>query len=186
MRILNKLLLVLILILIFSFTFNKRNKIIEYQFESNNKYLSKYNFTVTRIIYEDEDKEIIDYGIFCDDTLSECNMRLMHERFNQWYIWSGSRWENLFQKQQLRKVEFDYTNKIIYPLGFYLFCDDTLHSFTYKNNDVDYTSDNNEYLFSRKKGVVIIKNESTFFKRNDYINDCLKDVKVDDFKLNLY
>lgn len=145
-----------------------QKKDVVFKFEANNKNLSKYNFIVNRVFINDS--VFTDRGILCNDTASSCEIKFSLNN-KDWNVWTGSNWVKLFDdKGQMSEVNLEYTEKTIRPAKFYLLGHDTLYSFTCRDESVDFSTDYNEYLLSKKDGIIIVKNEMTFYKRNDYNN----------------
>ncbi len=143
-------------------------KDVVFKFEANNKNLSKNNFTVNRIFVNDS--IFTDRGILCNDTSSSCEIKFSLNN-KGWSVWTGSNWISLFDDNGLiSKVNLEYTEKTIKPTKLYILGHDTLYSFTCRDESVDFSTDYNEYLLSKKDGIVIVKNEMTFYKRADYNN----------------
>lgn len=138
------------------------------KFEANNKTLSKNNFKVHRVFVNDS--VFIDKGILCNDPSPSCEIKFSFNS-KSWNVWTGSKWVSLLDDNgQISKIDLKYTEKTIKSIQVYILGNDTLYSFSCRDENVDFSTDYNEYLLSKKDGIVIVKNEMTFYKRTDYNN----------------
>lgn len=143
--------------------FHKNKK---FEFCSEKKRSTKFNFIVNQEFLNDTTFRL--KGILCNDTSYLCEIKFS-QSVNGWLIWDGSKWENLFsQQKKINKLHLRYADKMISPKEIYAVNNDTLFSFSCKNENVDFSTDNNLYYFSLSKGIIAVSNPETFFKRDDY------------------
>lgn len=150
-----------------------------FKFETNDESLANRNFAVRRTFINDS--VFVDKGILCNDTSSLCDIRFCNSKI--WKVWTGKNWATLFDKNgKVNRIDFVYTKKTIKPLEPYILGSDTLYAFSCRDETVGYSGDYTEYLLSKSDGIVIVKNEMTFFTRTDYNNNNLNILKQDHFK----
>lgn len=153
---------------------NYSDKIIENKYVANDKYFSKFN-SISERKYKTE-HNFIDYGILCAcDTCDVCSIEFQIKNMD-WYIWNGKKWKMLYdsKSRRLKSIKLKTINRTIKPLETYS-GKDTIYSFSCQLNNVDFQSNYVEYLFSPKKGIIIIKNEQTFYTRSDYDSSWIED-----------
>lgn len=143
----------------------KQNNVFE--FIANDSSQVEFNFTSKR--HFENDSVFTDYRLLCSNNTSEvCSIKFSISAEN-WYIKNGNIWELFYSKNgKLSEIELMSLHKTIRPKRIIKIGNETFYSFTCKDERLNFSTDYNEYLFSPNYGIVIIKNERTFFKRNDF------------------
>lgn len=151
---------------------NKRNsenlvvKTINYQFSTTNKYADISDFGVTKEVLNDSVFKFC--SILCSDTSELCDLKFWQKN-NDWHIWSGKEWCELFKEEKkiINGITLDYVDMDIIPLEVLISEFDTLYSFRFEKKNISFSTDNNVYYFSPSYGIVMVNNEYTYI-RNDY------------------
>lgn len=138
-----------------------------YHFKTKDKFFEKYDFSSLRKY--DNDSVFTDFGIICaNDTSANCALKFMQQNLD-WKIWNGSSWIPFYSvgDTALHAVELPNIGKVIIPVKSMEVYGKKWPAFMCREEGIDFTTDNSVYLFSSADGIVMLKNPSTIYKRDD-------------------
>lgn len=141
----------------------------EYYFASSDSAIFNNSFKSKRRMINDS--IFYDYSMLCsDDTSDYCALKFKIINGN-WFIKNKNVWDLFYSKnKRMFRIKLIESNKTIIPTRAVKISKELLFGFTCKDEDVTFSTDNNEYFFSPNYGVVIVKDVGVFYKRNDFLS----------------
>lgn len=135
-----------------------------YVYESDIPRIQYNSFEVKRKYWSDT--LFSDFGILCIDTSNLCSLTFCYNK-SIWTLDQCGVKNKLFNdNMKLNRIQF--CEKTIIPRNIYIAKNDTIYSFTCRNESYRQTTNFNEYLFSIKYGIIGILTPGVFYKRTDY------------------
>ena len=127
---------------------------------------SSYNF-VSRHYYT-TDSSFIDYEILGSSATALQNSIYFEIKNGHWYMFDGFNWRIFYDGKKLYPVELFYANKLLTPYKIYKLNNEDLLSFKSSDTEYDISLDPNEYIFSPRHGIVLIKTPPEYARRTDF------------------